>query len=178
VGADAAVNRERRTAGNSEEAAGAPAEARLRVGSERWEQMAKAGFDHDSSEAGAAVRSEVGGDEAIKMNDDLEREYDEAEEDAVAIQHVGYRAERVMWPSRDLERAFAFRWLERNASDLTNLSLLLDGAEDEWRPVTQRDARVAATVIQWLGTNCGFNFLLETLRQTGYEVRDVRRGKD
>lgn len=37
--------------------------------------------------------------------------------------------------------------------------------------LTQRDADVAATVIQWLGTNCGFCFLEECLKEMGYEVR-------
>lgn len=35
---------------------------------------------------------------------------------------------------------------------------------------TQRDAQVAATVIQWLGSEVGFNFLQEALDAAGYQV--------
>lgn len=38
--------------------------------------------------------------------------------------------------------------------------------------IGQRDATVAATVIQWLGTNCGFGFLSGVLRECGYDIID------
>jgi len=38
--------------------------------------------------------------------------------------------------------------------------------------INQRDATVAATVIQWLGTNCGFGFLSGVLRECGYDLVD------
>lgn len=39
--------------------------------------------------------------------------------------------------------------------------------------INQRDATIAATVVQWLGTNCGFCFLEKVLRRCGYRlVRD------
>ena len=37
-------------------------------------------------------------------------------------------------------------------------------------PITQRDALVAATVVQWIGTNVGRSFLTEAFRDVGYEV--------
>lgn len=37
---------------------------------------------------------------------------------------------------------------------------------------TQRDAEVAATVIQWLGSEVGFNFLQEALEPLGYEITE------
>lgn len=40
---------------------------------------------------------------------------------------------------------------------------------------TQRDAMVAATVVQWLGSQVGFSFLNEALASVGYEI--VQRQK-
>lgn len=95
------------------------------------------------------------------------------------IQHVGYRPERTIYDSGDLERAFAYAWLKRQElfehQPGDHLALMLQtatGEEDEI--ITQRDARVAATVIQWLGTNCGFAFLSQVLREHGqYKLVDV-----
>ena len=36
---------------------------------------------------------------------------------------------------------------------------------------TSRDRIVAATVVQWLGTNVGLSFLFEALRRVGYEIQ-------
>jgi len=38
--------------------------------------------------------------------------------------------------------------------------------------INQRDATVAATVIQWLGTNVGYGFLTECLRRAGLVIID------
>lgn len=40
---------------------------------------------------------------------------------------------------------------------------------------TQRDAQVAATVVQWLGSDVGFNFLQEALGKAGYEITDCKK---
>ena len=40
-----------------------------------------------------------------------------------------------------------------------------------WRAViNNRDAMIAATVVQWLGTNCGRAFLDQALRQVGMRI--------
>jgi len=39
--------------------------------------------------------------------------------------------------------------------------------------VNRRDAAVAAEVIQWLGSNCGFAFLGQVMRASGYELKRV-----
>ena len=36
--------------------------------------------------------------------------------------------------------------------------------------ITDRDRLVSATVVQWLGTNCGLCFLRETLEEAGYKI--------
>lgn len=40
---------------------------------------------------------------------------------------------------------------------------------------TQRDAQVAATVVQWLGSDVGFDFLQEALGKCGYEIAERRK---
>ena len=35
---------------------------------------------------------------------------------------------------------------------------------------------IVATVIQWLGTNCGFAFLIECLNECGYTLKRIERG--
>jgi hypothetical protein len=36
--------------------------------------------------------------------------------------------------------------------------------------ITERDRNIAATLIQWLGSNVGMAFLHESLRRCGYDV--------
>ncbi len=36
--------------------------------------------------------------------------------------------------------------------------------------ITKNDRVIVATVIQWLGTNIGFNFLERTLKKCGYKI--------
>ena len=45
--------------------------------------------------------------------------------------------------------------------------------DDRPHDATKREAEVAATVIQWLGTNVGFVFLEEVLKEAGYAVQKV-----
>lgn len=106
---------------------------------------------------------------------------DEFEDDVLTreptLAHVGYRPERTIFDSGDLERAFAFAWMEKHdtfGSD--HLQSLLSSGDPFGEPVvTQRDASVAATIIQWLGTNCGWGFLCEVLRKHGqYDVVDLK----
>jgi hypothetical protein len=41
--------------------------------------------------------------------------------------------------------------------------------------ITPSQARVAATVVQWLGSDVGFDFLRRTLAIAGYAIVDVKR---
>lgn len=48
------------------------------------------------------------------------------------------------------------------------------GASPVMQPIgspTDRDAQVAETVIQWLGTNCGQAFLVSAMDKCGYEIK-------
>lgn len=99
------------------------------------------------------------------------------------MSHVGKHADRlsVDCHSSDRERAFAERWkLENDRYRATLLSLLHSEmstsgigfpAQVQTGELTQDEATVAATVIQWLGTNCGFDFVRIALENCGYEIR-------
>jgi hypothetical protein len=79
--------------------------------------------------------------------------------------HISLQPKRM---SNDAERIYAERWKKENErqpainSGFTALEhiLLPDGQRVPER-VTQRDAVVAASVIQWLGTSCGHCFVLQ-----------------
>ena len=67
------------------------------------------------------------------------------------------------------ERVYAEKWKIMNNRNIgyydgyTAIELILapNGEIGEIQPVSKRDAEVAACVIQWLGTNCGFHFMLD-----------------
>jgi hypothetical protein len=82
----------------------------------------------------------------------------------------------------NMERIFLKHWRRENKRQAgTNggygaLELIL--SEDSnciAAGITQRDATVAATVIQWLGTNCGRSFLRDVERE--YQDKDRRPEK-
>jgi len=60
------------------------------------------------------------------------------------------------------EKVFHDKWLEENAPSRHGGTLLPMIAD---RPITQNDATLVASVIQWLGTNCGYGFLWECQRR-------------
>lgn len=75
----------------------------------------------------------------------------------------GYLYERVAFSST--ERALATHW-EKWASKHSVVSL--EGILGE--KASFRDRYVAASVIQWLGSNVGFGFLIAALNEGGYYV--------
>ena len=73
------------------------------------------------------------------------------------------------------ERVYAKAWNRENTGDPMGWSLLdklcgerdssrrnAVGEPDLVRPCTERDHMIAASVIQWLGSNCGQAFVIET----------------
>lgn len=101
-----------------------------------------------------------------------------------------------LWARRDqhneLERAFSERWKKENDSRWPHLNDTLqkiltrpNKPFNRWsgnRPIAfwvcQRDATIVATVIQWLGTNCGFAFLRQCLKDAGYEVVETEKARE
>lgn len=97
----------------------------------------------------------------------------------------GYKFERTKYNQR--EKAFYLEWLKENKpaqginfgqgilQDLfieqsTDFPLTRKYVEI----ITNRDRYIAATVIQWLGTNCGMSFLSEALKRFGARIEEVR----
>ena len=65
------------------------------------------------------------------------------------------------------EAALSFLWSQEND---VNKHLLEDLLNPAIHTTTQEHASVAATIIQWLGSEVGFNFLKEALNKSGYEI--------
>lgn len=94
------------------------------------------------------------------------------------ITHKGKHANRREWNPR--EEAFARIWEKENEPRAQGpcLAWLLHAkpcensifGEATDRPLTQEEVTVSATVIQWLGSNVGWCFLGEALRECGYEI--------
>lgn len=78
------------------------------------------------------------------------------------IQHVGVSADRLSRDKNALEKVFAKKWRQMNdvcaaCPDPTSLLEHLLGK------ITPRDAVVAATITQWLGSEVGQVFLLDAM---------------
>lgn len=84
------------------------------------------------------------------------------------IKHEGLRTYRFKFNDNPMEKVFAEAWVEMNM--VVSGNGLLDHilAEDPNKPkgeVSQRDATVAATVIQWLGSPVGQCFLRDAMEK-------------
>lgn len=77
----------------------------------------------------------------------------------------GYAYRRTFFNWR--EKMFADAWEEENRrKSLLNTLLGHDGYQS-----SQRDERIAAEIIQWLGTYVGWCFLERTLQSMGYDLK-------
>jgi hypothetical protein len=94
----------------------------------------------------------------------------------MTIRHEGLSRHRLA--SNPLEKAFAEAWEEQAPR---TLGYLLYGQDCfTHTQVTQREAEVAATIIQWLGSPVGSSFVADVLEKhtrTELEARKLERGK-
>ena len=80
------------------------------------------------------------------------------------------------------EEVYASEWARQNAIEpwLNHgqclLELILSRPGKTWGDLTQRDAQVAASVVQWLGTNCGLGFIKECERKI--EIAKVKQAQE
>lgn len=80
--------------------------------------------------------------------------------------------------SANRERAFHDQWNKEQYSGCGSRPLFLQMLVNiDLLPMAQRDATIAATLIQWLGTNVGFSFMEESLKRCGYKIVNVEREK-
>lgn len=105
------------------------------------------------------------------------------------VKHIGKSANRLNlrvpgWVNK--ERVFSRKWIKENrpASYLNGgigtLRWLLAPEADHRFPltipeVTQAEATAAASVVQWLGSNCGWSFMEECIRKCGYRITPKER---
>jgi hypothetical protein len=111
-------------------------------------------------------------------NDEIDTVLRLARREQIESEHIGIRPERCKDNPR--EAAFQKKWLIENKIDRLNgngtlQQLFIDSKlglfQDELRlEINQRDRMVVATVIQWLGSNVGWCFLEETLKECGYRI--------
>lgn len=67
------------------------------------------------------------------------------------------------------EKTFSYKWRTDHSKSLQ--TLLSNGQEELNIEVTDEIRCVAATIIQWLGTNIGMEFLRSTLKLEGYTLK-------
>lgn len=82
------------------------------------------------------------------------------------LQHKGLKPYR--FNDNPHEEIFAEEWEKLAKNDLLGYILSVDNRKDGVE--SQRDATVAATVIQWLGSPVGWSFLRETVEKCGYDL--------
>lgn len=96
------------------------------------------------------------------------------------IRHEGAHSFRLR-QDNPREVAFAERWKKEQSggSVLAYLLIRTEGGDPlnpfsgktvQLAPYDQQSATVAATVIQWLGSNVGFSFLEEALSDCGFKI--------
>ena len=107
----------------------------------------------------------------------MKKEYLEA-----GSEDKGFCHDRVNWTHGNIEKAFYEHWKKENTpvrginsgnGVLQGLLTVHNGSFYSTTivtKVTKRDRFIVATVMQWVGTNVGFCFLRETLRDCGYTI--------
>lgn len=100
--------------------------------------------------------------------------------------NLGWKTDRLSYNPDDLENALSSHWSKENKAEswinfghgtLQDLFFLKEGLPYNvfakvrcFLKINYRDRLIAATVIQWLGTNCGLCFLREAFKKAGYDI--------
>lgn len=77
------------------------------------------------------------------------------------MEHKGLSVNRLQ--DNPLEKAFAETWEEYNGQFNQLAYMLSEDNKLDWENVSDRDAQIAATVIQWLGSNVGQAFVRDVM---------------
>lgn len=104
-----------------------------------------------------------------------------AEKALAESEHVGISVDRIHHCER--EKAFHDQWKKKNEAirginfgegilqDLFINANVQSMNIRKWElEITKRERMIVATVIQWLGSNIGMEFLSSTLKKCGYEI--------
>lgn len=95
--------------------------------------------------------------------------------------NLGFYTNRLEFDKHDLENSFSKKWKEEQKRKNINHGhgILQDlfinksasiSKNNVATKITDRDRLIVATVIQWLGTNCGTFFLNEVMSDAGYRM--------
>lgn len=96
--------------------------------------------------------------------------------------NLGFFTERLKYDEYDLENSLSRNWQKEQKrkninhghgilQDLfVNPSGNMFKNDEAITKITDRDRLIVATVIQWLGTNCGMCFLNEAMNEAGYRI--------
>lgn len=97
--------------------------------------------------------------------------------------HKGWRVKRTAHPSSLKEKVFAEAWADEcepkyyvnYGQGLLQDLFITQDPKYSWMSsyvavMSKRDKMIVATVVQWLGSNCGWAFLDTTLRKMGYKI--------
>ena len=100
--------------------------------------------------------------------------------------NIGIRVERINHNER--EKAFHDQWQRENIpisginhGQGTLQDLFINrGTEPLAQPkwdleITKRERMIVATVVQWLGSNCGMSFLEVALEKCGYKITPIEK---
>lgn len=95
--------------------------------------------------------------------------------------NIGLFVDRIEFNQR--EKAFHLNWMKENRPDSginNGNGILQDLFINQLRynkvslhMITDHERMIVATVIQWLGSNCGMAFLEETLKTFGKKISDI-----
>ena len=88
-------------------------------------------------------------------------------------------AENKKYNYNNTEEAFIKRWNQKRVGESKHLPTLFSFIEKDNKvkrklKITFRERFIVATIIQWLGSNCGICFLKESLRDAGYEIVKIK----
>lgn len=82
--------------------------------------------------------------------------------------------------TNDREKAFSDLWKKENKIESwinqgygTLQNIVMDHEQKPLFYITKNDRIIVATVVQWLGTNIGFNFLERALKKCGYKIIEL-----
>ena len=110
---------------------------------------------------------------ACGLSPSLEGTGEEGCADPRTLKHRGLAHVRTQhepsWRDRQRERALAKAWEAANKYQPVGLQPIIPSLIPG---CTQEQATACATVVQWLGSEVGFDFLKQALSQAGYEVVD------
>jgi hypothetical protein len=134
-------------------------------------------YDGDNHEEYLTAMNKAKEIEKLLREDEMEQTLEDVVKNRGSKNH-GMFHERIAENAANVKRnwnqtegAFIENWTVGSGSYAKRLGQLFMNARIKERfKITNRDRFVAATVIQWLGSNCGMAFMKEALGKCGFEI--------